>query len=66
VMGKVSCLVDATVAPVRAGDLLTTAERPGHAMRAVDRARAFGAVLGKALYPLDTGVGLVPVLITLQ
>lgn len=65
-MGKVACKVDATAGPVAVGDLLTTAERPGFAMRAVDRERAFGAVLGKALRPLDTGQGLVPVLVTLQ
>jgi hypothetical protein len=65
-MGKVFCHVDADVAPVRVGDLLTTAEHPGHAMRITDQARAFGAVLGKALAPLRSGRGLVPVLVALQ
>jgi hypothetical protein len=65
-MGKVFCLVDADVHPVRVGDLLTTAERPGHAMRIADPARAFGAVIGKALAPLAAGIGLVPVLVSLQ
>ncbi len=31
-----------------------------------DPERAFGAVLGKALRPLPTGRGLIPVLIALQ
>ncbi len=52
---------------IRAGDLLTTATLAGHAMRATDRDRAFGAVIGKALTGYD-GVepGLVLVLVGLQ
>jgi hypothetical protein len=46
--------------------LLTTADAPGYAMKAVDPARAFGAVLGKALRPLQSGQGLIPILIALQ
>jgi hypothetical protein len=65
-LGKVFCKVDASDRPVRVGDLLTTADVPGHAMRAVDRERAFGAVLGKALGSLDGGRGLVPILVALQ
>ncbi len=65
-VGKVFCKVDADRHPVIVGDLLTTADRPGHAMKAVDRQRAFGAVLGKALRPLRSGQGLVPVLVALQ
>jgi len=51
---------------VEVGDLLTTSATPGHAMKATDNARAFGAVLGKALAPLPSGKGLVPILVTLQ
>jgi hypothetical protein len=65
-VGKVYCLVDADLGAVRTGDLLTTSPTPGHAMRAAERERAFGAVLGKALAPLDAGRGLVPVLVNLQ
>jgi hypothetical protein len=65
-MGKVYCQVDASYAPVASGDLLTTSPTSGHAMKAVDRGRAFGAVLGKALRPLPGGRGLVPILVTLQ
>jgi hypothetical protein len=35
-------------------------------MKAADAAQAFGAVLGKALAPLPSGRGLVPILVTLQ
>lgn len=65
-VGKVWCLVDATAAPVRAGDLLTTSATEGHAMRATDPSRRFGAILGKALGGLAEGHGLVPVLVTLM
>jgi len=62
----VYCKVDATLAPVRVGDLLVSASVPGHAMRATDTAAAFGAVIGKALRSLEHGRGLVPILVTLQ
>ncbi len=64
--GKVWCKVDAEYAPVQLGDLLTTSPTPGHAMRAADPTRAFGAVIGKALGSLETGRGLLPVLVALQ
>jgi hypothetical protein len=65
-IGKVYCKVDATHSPIKVGDLLTTSSTPGHAMKATDPAKAFGAVIGKALAALSTGVGLIPILIALQ
>lgn len=65
-VGKVFCLVDADAGAVGVGDLLTSSHTPGHAMKAADPARAFGAVLGKALAALPSGRGLVPVLVALQ
>jgi hypothetical protein len=65
-IGKVFCKVDARFGAIGIGDLLTTATTPGHAMRASDPAKAFGAVLGKALRPLHEGRGLIPVLVALQ
>ena len=65
-VGKVYCRVDAQYSPVEAGDLLTTSPTPGHAMKADDPAKAFGAVIGKALRPLRAGQGLVPILVALQ
>ncbi len=64
--GKVFCKVDARESPIAVGDLLTTSPTPGHAMAARDHGRAFGAVFGKALAPLQSGVGLLPVLVALQ
>jgi hypothetical protein len=65
-VGKVYCRVDADVAPIATGDLLTTSTTPGHAMKAVDPARGFGAVIGKALQPRAGGCGLLAILVALQ
>ncbi len=65
-VGRVWCLVDADHGAVRAGDLLTTSETPGHAMRASDVARSQGAILGKAMSSLESGRGYVLVLVGLQ
>ena len=65
-VGKVYCKVDAQYSSIEAGDLLTTSPTPGHAMKANDHMKAFGAVLGKALRPLQEGRGMVPILIALQ
>jgi hypothetical protein len=64
--GRVHCHVDADVAPIEVGDLLTTSATPGHAMKATDRRRAFGAVIGKALHPVASGRRMIPVLVALQ
>ena len=64
--GKVWCKVDADCGPVAVGDMLTTSPTAGHAMRAADPRRAFGAVIGKALGSLDCGRGLLPILVALQ
>ncbi len=64
--GRVECMVDATHSPIRIGTLLTTSGTPGHAMPAADPHRAFGAVIGKALAPLQHGRGLIPILVSLQ
>ncbi len=64
--GRVWVKCDATHAPIVAGDLLTTSPRAGHAMKAADRDRAPGAVLGKAMTALESGTGMVLVLVSLQ
>jgi hypothetical protein len=64
--GRVYCLADASQAPIEPGDLLTTSERPGHAMKVQDYERAQGAVIGKAMTSLQDGRGLVLVLVNLQ
>jgi len=64
--GRVYCWADATNGPIRPGDLLTTSDIPGHAMKVVDYNEAKGAILGKAMSSLKEGRGLVLVLVTLQ
>jgi len=65
-LGKVYCKIDAGYAAIEVGDLLTSSPTPGHAMKAENRVKAFGAVLGKALAPLKTGKSMIPILVTLQ
>lgn len=64
--GRVYCYADASSHPILPGDLLTTSDVPGHAMKVVNHTRAQGAILGKAMSRLDVGKGLVLVLVTLQ
>ncbi|MCP3920759.1 MAG: VCBS repeat-containing protein [bacterium] len=52
--------------PIAPGDLLTSSATPGHAMKATDRDRAFGAVIGKALSELTSDEGLVRIVVNLQ
>jgi len=65
--GRVYVYCDASAGAIEPGGLLTTSDRPGHAMRATDRDRAHGAVIGKAMGRLNAGErGLVLVLVNLQ
>ena len=62
------CKVDADIAPIKVGDLLTTSLTPGHAQKILekDRAKATGAILGKALAALPKGRGKIPVIVMMQ
>jgi hypothetical protein len=65
--GRVWCLVDTAVAgAVVAGDSLTTSSTPGHAMKVVDYSMASGSIIGKAMTNLESGKGLVLVLVNLN
>ena len=64
--GRVYVLADATHAAIKPGDLLTTSDTPGHAMKVSDHDKAQGAILGKAMSGLPEGQGLVLVLVSLQ
>ncbi len=66
VMGKVACRADARYGAIGVGDLLTTSPTAGCAMRVSDADRAHGSIIGKALSPLESGQGLVNMLIALQ
>lgn len=65
-VGRANCKIDADYASIEVGDLLTTSLTPGHAMKADNPVKAFGAVIGKALRSLKTGRELIPILIALQ
>jgi hypothetical protein len=56
--------VDASYGAIQPGDLLVSSDTPGHAMKATDP--QVGTVIGKALGWLDSGTGVMPVLVTLQ
>jgi hypothetical protein len=64
--GRVYVLADAAHGTIQPGDLMTTSATPGHAMKAADRERSPGAILGKAMSRLDEGTGYVLVLVSLQ
>lgn len=64
--GRVWVRCDATRAPIAVGDLVTSADRAGYAMKAADRSRAMGSILGKAMTALESGTGMVLVLVSLQ
>jgi hypothetical protein len=66
VVGIVPCKITSENGAIRPGDLLVTSSLPGHAMRGTDRQRMLGAVVGKALEPLQRGTGVIQVLVTLQ
>lgn len=67
VVGVIPTNVTTENGPIRRGDLLVTASRPGHAMKGTDSSRMVGAVLGKALESFDgSGTGVIRVLVNAQ
>jgi hypothetical protein len=70
--GRVRVRVDATATPIRIGDLLVSSSKSGMAMKseAVDiggiAMHRPGTLIGKALEPLEGGVGEILVLLSLQ
>ena len=66
ISGRVYVQGDASSGAIKPGDLLTTSDIPGHAMKVTDHAKAQGAVIGKAMSSLEEGTGMVLVLVALQ
>lgn len=70
--GRVKVRVDARGAAIRVGDLLVTSDVPGTAMRSEPmtiNGRKFhqpGTIIGKALEPLESGMGEILVLLSMQ
>ncbi len=65
-VGRVPTKVSAENGPIKVGDLLVTSSTLGYAMKGTDPSRMLGAVVGKALGSLDSGTGVIEVLVTLQ
>ncbi len=65
-VGIVPTKVSAENGAIRQGDLLVTSSTSGYAMKGTDRSRMLGAVIGKAMGSLDSGTGMIEVLVTLQ
>jgi hypothetical protein len=70
--GRVKVRVDASVHPVKIGDLLVTSDKPGMAMVSVPlnldgtKIHRPGTIIGKALEPLADGQGEILVLLAMQ
>lgn len=60
------CKVDADIAPIKIGDLLTTSPTKGHAQKVLEPEKAIGAIIGKALGSLNKGKGRIPVMVMMQ
>jgi hypothetical protein len=65
-VGIVPTKVSAENGPIKPGDMLVTSSTLGYAMNGTDRSRMLGAVIGKALGHLDSGTGVIEVVVTLQ
>ena len=65
VVGVVTVKVTDENGSIQPGDLLVTSSMPGHAMKA-GLSPQVGTVLGKALGALDSGEGLITILVMLQ
>ncbi len=72
IVGVVPVKVTAENGPIHPGDLLTTSSMPGHAMKAkpitLDGMTFYpsSVIIGKALGSLETGTGVIQILVTLQ
>jgi hypothetical protein len=65
-VGIVPTKVSTVNGSIHVGDLLVSSSKAGYAMRGTDRGRMLGAVLGKAMNSLESGDGVIEVLVTLQ
>ena len=72
VAGRVPCNVDASYGRIQSGDLLTTSDTPGYAMKAqpvdIGGVQIYrpGTIIGKAAGSLNSGTGTIDVLVALQ
>lgn len=62
-LGRVPVKATTENGPIRLGDLLTVSTKPGYAMRCGQAKECEGMVVGKALETLESGEGLILVLV---
>ena len=65
-VGIVPVKVSAENGSIKLRDLLVSSSIAGVAMKGTDRSRMLGAVIGKAMGTLDSGTGIIEVLVSLQ
>ncbi len=65
-IGRVDANVTVENGVIKPGDLLVTSSTPGHLMKCSDIAKCAGAIAGKALESLESGKGMIKILVTLQ
>lgn len=65
-IGVVPVKVSSENGAIKVGDMLTTSSVLGHAMKATDKEKSFGAVIGKAMETFSGRTGVIDVLINLQ
>ena len=65
-VGRVPTKVSAENGPIQVGDLLVSSSTLGYAMKGTDHSKMLGAIVGKAMGSLDSGKGVIEVLVTLQ
>ncbi len=65
-LGIVPTKVSAENGAIDVGDLLVSSATEGYAMRGTDASKMMGAVIGKAMGKLDSGKGVIEVLVSLQ
>jgi hypothetical protein len=58
--------VSAENGAIEPGDILVTSDTPGYAMKGTDRSLWTGAIVGKAMDSLESGKGVIEVLVSLQ
>ncbi len=64
--GQVPVKVTNENGPIKRGDILTTSSTPGHAMKCDDLSKCQGAIIGKALEPLNNEKGTIMTLLKLS
>jgi hypothetical protein len=64
--GRVPIKVTAKYGAIQVGDLLVSSPIPGYAMKCPEATKCVGAVVGKALEPLQEGVGVIEAQVMLR